>query len=137
MARAPPSGTQNALPANDIAADANNEAMKDPKSLTGKRSSKNDPTNYMNITVKREELDTAEHTRQSTKECEYMIIDGKAENLYDSEEVIELENSNEEETMDKEREKRMMAKHDWIWGFDVREGPSVVGSGHSGAHVDR
>ena len=64
----------------------------------------------MNITVKREKLDTAEQTRQSTKECEYMIIDRKAENLYNSEEVIEIEHLDKEETMDKETERRMMAK---------------------------
>ena len=110
MARAPPSGTQNAPPANDTAADANSKAMKDLKPLTGKRSNENDPMNYMNITVKREKLDTAEQQKQSTNECEFMIIDRKAENIYDSKEVIELENSEEEETMDKETEKRMMAK---------------------------
>ena len=81
MARVPPSRRQNTSPVNDTAAEANNEAMKDSKSLTGKRSNKNDPTNYMNITVKREKLEMAEQTRQSHKECEYMIIDGKAENL--------------------------------------------------------
>ena len=80
MARVPPSGRQNTPPANNTAADANKEAMKDPKSLIGKRSRENNPTNYyMNITVKREKLDKAEWTRQSTKECKYMIIDGKAE----------------------------------------------------------
>ena len=64
----------------------------------------------MNITVKKEKLDMVEQTRQSTKECEYMIIDGKAENLYDSEEVIEIEHLDKEETMDKETERQMMAK---------------------------
>ena len=84
--------------------------MKDPKSLTRKKSNENSPTDYMNIIIKREKLDMAEQTRQSVKECEYMIIDGKAENLYDSEEVIELEHSDEEETMDKETEKCIIAK---------------------------
>ena len=111
MARVPPSGRKDTPPVNDTAVDANNEAMKDPKSLTGKRSNENDPTNYMNITVKREKLETADQTRQSQRECEFMIIDGKSENLYDSEEVIEiLEPSDEEETMDRETERRMMAK---------------------------
>ena len=69
MAIVSPSGRQNTPPVNDTAADADKEAMKDPKSLTGKRSNENDPTNYMSITVKREKLDTAEQTRQSKKEC--------------------------------------------------------------------
>ena len=110
MARAPPSGRQNTPLVNNTAADTTNKAMKDPKSLTGKRSNKNNPTNYMNITVKREKLDTAEQTRQSTKECEYMIINGKPENLYDSDEVIEIEHLDKEETMDRETERQMMAK---------------------------
>ena len=110
MAKVPPSTRQNAPPADDTAADANNEAMKDPKSLTGKRSSENDPSTYMNITVKREKLDAADQLKQLKRECEYMIIDGKPENLYDSEEIIEIENS-DKETMDVETERRMMAKY--------------------------
>ena len=39
-----------------------------------------------------------------------MIINGKAENLYDSEEVIEIKHLDEEETMDRETERQMMAK---------------------------
>ena len=128
MARVPPSGRQNTPPVNDTAADANNEAMKDPKSLTRKRSNKKDPTIYMNITAKREKLDTAEQTRQSTKECQYMIIDGKAENLYYSEEVIEIEHSDEEETMDRETERRMMAK------FHRETESSILTNGHPLVH---
>ena len=110
MAKVPPLQRHNAPPTDDTAADANNEAMKDPKSLTGKRSSENDPTTYMNITVKREKLDAADQIKQLKRECEYMIIDGKPENLYDSEEIIEIEQSDEDETMDVETERRMMAK---------------------------
>ena len=83
MAKVPTPKRQSAPPVDDTAADANNEAMKDPKSLTGKRSSENDPTNYMNITVKREKLETADQLKQLKRECEFMIIDGKPENLYD------------------------------------------------------
>ena len=110
MAKVPTFKKTSAPPADDMAADANNEAMKDPKSLAGKRSSENDPTNYMNITVKREKLETAEQQKNTEKECEFMIIDGKAENLYSPEEIIEIEQSDEEEQMDVETEKRMMAK---------------------------
>ena len=110
MAKVPPFKKTSAPPTDDTAADANNEAMKDPKSLAGKRSSENDPTNYMNVTVKREKLETAEQLKNLKKECEFMIIDGKAENLYGPEEIIEIEQSDEDEQMDVETERRMMAK---------------------------
>lgn len=111
MAEVPPPGRKNVPPVNDTAADENNEAMKDPKSITGKRSNEDEPTQYMNITVKREKLDTAEATKQTHSEGEFMIIDGKPENIYESEEVIDLlEQSDEESTMDRATERRMMAK---------------------------
>ena len=110
MARVPPPKRQSTPTGDETTADANNEAMKDPKSLAGKRSNKTDSSNYMNITVKREKLESAEQIKQLQRECEFMIIDGKAENLYDSEEIIEIENSDEGDTMDVETEKRMMSK---------------------------
>ena len=117
MAESPPKQTDTATRTDNSSTadkDKDNESMKDPTSLTLKRRSDSGPTSYMDIQVKREKIDTTPTPRDSTDSCEYMMIDGKLEALYDSEEsqeVYEINESSEEElTMDTNTEKRLMAK---------------------------